>query len=87
MKLSKYEIELLNKELELLTDSADSGDSEAQYNLGYKYLSGIKGIKKDRPLGAKYMKMARNQDHPGANLYIRNQLTKAPKKSREIWDE
>lgn len=87
MKISRNEIERINRELELLTDSADKGDCEAQYNLGYKYLSGIKGIKEDRTLGAKYMKMAKNQGHPSAKLFIRNQLTKAPKKRREIWEE
>ena len=87
MKISKKEIEELNKEIEILTNSADGGNSESQYNLGYKYLSGIRGIKKNRDLGVKYMKMAKNQDHEGAKKFIYNQLIKASKKYRDVWND
>lgn len=80
MKISK-------KEIEELTEEADKGNSEAQYDLGYKYFAGWRGLKKNRDLGAKYLKLARKNGHVGAKTYISNRLTKTSKESREIWDD
>jgi hypothetical protein len=52
-----------------LTQQANSGNAEAQYQLADAYLNG-KGVTKDSRQGVEWLKKAAASDHPGAQLSL-----------------
>jgi FOG: TPR repeat, SEL1 subfamily len=69
---------------ELYRSSAEAGNSEAQYQLGNLYLLG-RGVKKDEKLARRWLEQAAEQNHPGAQFTLSQQLQKdAPERANEL---
>ena len=75
LKRKKLKPEVLKK----LTDAAEKGEVEAQFDLGTKYFHG-NGVQDNRELAEKYLKMAADQNHAKAffHLYEINSQKRRP---------
>lgn len=69
---------------ELYRSSAETGNSEAQYQLGNLYLLG-RGVAKDEKEAARWLEQAAAQNHAGAQFSLSQLLqTEAPDRARQL---
>ena len=59
----------LNEAIKWFKTAAENNDAESQYMLGGIYLNGL-GVEKNNTEAAKYFKLAADQGHQNAKLYL-----------------
>lgn len=62
----------------LLKISAEQGNAAAQYDLGYLYIQGLRGLPEDRREGDRLFRLAARQGHWGARLQLESNAPRHP---------
>ena len=63
--------EALDMKMEMLMEKAQSGDAQAQYEIGYRYINGSYYLK-DIPAGLRWLELAAKQYHVKAQSFLAN---------------